>query len=173
MRWPHDSSADFGSGMSSEPQVKHSTNFVDDGTEVVECLRDGAGGANGIDSRLLDRLDEGAGCELSSCVSATLGSFVEVVLLLFIDGRVCALREWRACPSSSRRSATCEMLSSGVTSVSITVGRLRRLDGADRLDDFLSDRSPCPSFLLLLLVASTSTVTDSSCASTAGVGPYT
>lgn len=113
--------------MSSAPQVRQSTSFVGEGMEVVECLRGGAGGG-GADARLLDRFGEGAGWELSSGISATLGNFDAVVTLLLIDGRACALRDGCDCLSSSRRSATWEMLSSGVTSVSITVGRLRRFD---------------------------------------------
>ena len=92
------------------------------GMEVVEWRR--TADPRKLDSCRLDRL-EGAIEGGSPIVSGTVGSFEEVVLLRLIDGRSGPSRLRR---SDSFLSATCEMLSSGVTSDSTKVGKLRRRD---------------------------------------------
>lgn len=133
MRWPQASFADCATGISSDPQVRHSTKRVASGTHVVECRltvdpdNEGAG--------LLDLFDEDLTDSASMRASGTRSNLADVVVLRLNDGRTYAedLRELTVL-----LSPTWEMLSSGVTSSS-TMGRLRRREGLECLDRLFSE----------------------------------
>lgn len=105
--------------------MRHSTSRGGVGAAEVEWRRTKA--ALVVDSRRVDRLD-GTTDEVSPIDSGTIGSFDEVVLLRLRDGRFLTSRLET---SEALRSPTCEILSSGVTSDSITVGKLRLRDESE------------------------------------------
>ena len=126
--------ADFVEGMSSDPQVRQSTKRGGEGIDVVECRRNIDPTTEG--SVLLCLFDAATDAP-SSGASTTRSSLLDAVLLRFNDGRTYPFA--RLEPEDISRSATCDMLSSGVTSESKTVGRLCRRDELVCLERLLSE----------------------------------